>query len=117
MIDPIAVGFAVTLERPGGNVTGLTSYDPQQLCSRDDPQQSRQVAQLCPALRLLKGAHALDVEVVEAIDHVVDLIEVQTVELDVLIKGWLSGEDVDHRPILVSVIFPCAVPEVRHWSS
>jgi ABC transporter substrate binding protein len=29
-IDPIAVGFAATLERPGGNVTGITSFDPQQ---------------------------------------------------------------------------------------
>jgi putative tryptophan/tyrosine transport system substrate-binding protein len=29
-IDPIAVGFAVTLERPGGNITGITSFDPQQ---------------------------------------------------------------------------------------
>ena len=29
-IDPIAVGFAATLERPGGSVTGITSFDPQQ---------------------------------------------------------------------------------------
>jgi putative tryptophan/tyrosine transport system substrate-binding protein len=29
-IDPIAIGFAATLERPGGNVTGITSFDPQQ---------------------------------------------------------------------------------------
>ena len=29
-IDPIAIGFAATLERPGGNVTGVTSFDPQQ---------------------------------------------------------------------------------------
>jgi putative ABC transport system substrate-binding protein len=29
-IDPVAVGFATTLERPGGNVTGITSFDPQQ---------------------------------------------------------------------------------------
>ena len=29
-IDPIAVGFAVTLERPGSNITGITSFDPQQ---------------------------------------------------------------------------------------
>ncbi|WEX77842.1 hypothetical protein PYH37_002672 [Sinorhizobium numidicum] len=29
VIDPVAVGFAATLERPGGNVTGLTSFDPQ----------------------------------------------------------------------------------------
>jgi|ERR1700730_92247 putative ABC transport system substrate-binding protein len=30
VIDPIAVGFAATLERPGGNVTGITSFDSQQ---------------------------------------------------------------------------------------
>jgi putative tryptophan/tyrosine transport system substrate-binding protein len=29
-IDPIAIGFATTLERPGGNVTGITSFDPKQ---------------------------------------------------------------------------------------
>jgi len=29
-IDPIAIGFAATLERPGGNVTGITSFDPKQ---------------------------------------------------------------------------------------
>src|SRR5262245_24570771 len=29
-IDPIAIGFAATLERPGGSVTGITSFDPQQ---------------------------------------------------------------------------------------
>jgi putative tryptophan/tyrosine transport system substrate-binding protein len=29
-INPVAVGFAATLERPGGNVTGVTSFDPQQ---------------------------------------------------------------------------------------
>lgn len=29
-IDPIAVGFAATLERSGGSVTGITSFDPQQ---------------------------------------------------------------------------------------
>jgi putative tryptophan/tyrosine transport system substrate-binding protein len=30
VVDPIAVGFAATLERPGGNVTGITSFDSQQ---------------------------------------------------------------------------------------
>jgi putative ABC transport system substrate-binding protein len=29
-IDPIAIGFATTLGRPGGNVTGITSFDPKQ---------------------------------------------------------------------------------------
>jgi putative ABC transport system substrate-binding protein len=29
-IDPVAVGFAATLELPGGNVTGITSFDPHQ---------------------------------------------------------------------------------------
>jgi putative ABC transport system substrate-binding protein len=30
VIDPVPVGLAATMERPGGNVTGITSYDPQQ---------------------------------------------------------------------------------------
>ena len=30
VIDPIPVGFAATMERPGGNITGITSFDPQQ---------------------------------------------------------------------------------------
>ena len=60
-----------------------------------------------PTLRLLKGAHALGAEVVEAIDHVVDLIEIQTIELDVLIKGRLSGEDVNHGPIFCRFSLRC----------
>jgi putative ABC transport system substrate-binding protein len=30
VIDPVVVGFATRLERPGGNITGITSFDPQQ---------------------------------------------------------------------------------------
>lgn len=30
VVDPIALGFAQSLERPGKNVTGITSFDPQQ---------------------------------------------------------------------------------------
>lgn len=30
VVDPIAVGIVKTLERPGGNITGISSFDPQQ---------------------------------------------------------------------------------------
>ena len=30
VIDPVAVEYAATLERPGGNITGITTFDPQQ---------------------------------------------------------------------------------------
>ena len=30
VVDPILVGIVKTLERPGGNITGITSFDPQQ---------------------------------------------------------------------------------------
>jgi putative tryptophan/tyrosine transport system substrate-binding protein len=30
VLDPVAAGFATTLERPGGNLTGITTFDMQQ---------------------------------------------------------------------------------------
>jgi putative ABC transport system substrate-binding protein len=30
VLDPVASGFAATMERPGGNITGFTNFDPQQ---------------------------------------------------------------------------------------
>lgn len=44
-IEPIAEGFAATLQRPGGNVTGITSFDPQQA-----PKQLATLKEVIPAL-------------------------------------------------------------------
>jgi putative tryptophan/tyrosine transport system substrate-binding protein len=44
-IEPIANGFAETLERPGGNVTGITSFDPLQA-----PKQLEMLRQIVPNL-------------------------------------------------------------------
>src|ERR1700730_8949255 len=30
VVDPVAVGIVTTMQQPGGNATGITSYDPQQ---------------------------------------------------------------------------------------
>jgi putative ABC transport system substrate-binding protein len=44
-VEPIAAGFAATLERPGGNVTGITSFDPQQA-----PKQLQMLREVIPGL-------------------------------------------------------------------
>ncbi|WP_177142964.1 ABC transporter substrate-binding protein [Variovorax sp. YR216] len=46
--DPVAVGFVDSLERPGGNATGITSNDPQQA-----GQQMELMRMLIPGLRRL----------------------------------------------------------------
>ena len=44
-IEPIAAGLVTTLERPGGNVTGITSFDPQQA-----PNQLQMLKEVIPGL-------------------------------------------------------------------
>jgi putative ABC transport system substrate-binding protein len=44
-IEPIGAGFATTLERPGGNVTGISSFDPQQA-----PKQLEMLKEVIPSL-------------------------------------------------------------------
>jgi putative tryptophan/tyrosine transport system substrate-binding protein len=44
-VEPIAAGFATSLERPGGNVTGITSFDPQQA-----PKQLQMLREVIPDL-------------------------------------------------------------------
>jgi putative ABC transport system substrate-binding protein len=45
-IEPVGAGFAATLERPGGNVTGITSFDPKQA-----PKQLQMLKQVVPNLQ------------------------------------------------------------------
>jgi putative tryptophan/tyrosine transport system substrate-binding protein len=45
VLDPVAVGFATTMERPGGNVTGVTNYHPGQAV-----EQLKLIKEVLPAL-------------------------------------------------------------------
>jgi putative tryptophan/tyrosine transport system substrate-binding protein len=46
VLDPVAAGFAASIERPGGNVTGVTNYDPGQAI-----EQLKLIKAVVPSLR------------------------------------------------------------------